>query len=112
MFGAGAGLAARADLAALGDIATQQIGLLVIHRVDLFSTELTDPHFADKTTGAIVAFKFFFISRSANIVSTHNEVLLLSRRCCRGLAPAAGWGGRPLEGKLVFRFRGVGWRLF
>jgi len=61
VLGAGARLAARSDLAALGDVTAQQVGLFVVYGVNLLGAELTDPDLADKTSTALVAFNFFLI---------------------------------------------------
>jgi len=59
MFGASAGLAARADLAPLGDVAAEQIGLLVVERPNLLGAKLADADFADETPSALLAFFLF-----------------------------------------------------
>ena len=64
--GAGAGLAAGADLAAVRHERAQQIDVLVIDGFVLFGAELADPDAACSASPAIVTFFFaaFFISAS------------------------------------------------
>src|SRR5688500_6015041 len=58
MAGASAGLAARADLAAVGDEAAQDVHALVVDTLVLLGAELADADAAGHSPAAILAFVF------------------------------------------------------